>query len=157
MTAYINPRLIATQGFALTPIALAVHGLLAILADEEKRSQVYGSGRMLAAPVRETLRGPQEEDGLVEKVLEKWAVIEAAQAARTVVPPKEFTVALPPKKIVITPGVKVDISPRYALLRRPGPLAPMPLVDALMAMTKREQARRNAEMAALLIGLAESL
>ncbi len=35
MTAFLNPRLIATQGFALTPIALAVQGLLEVANAEQ--------------------------------------------------------------------------------------------------------------------------
>jgi hypothetical protein len=162
MTAYLNPRLIATHGFALTPIAMAVQGLLAILADEEKRSQVYGSGRKLAvppdwntAPIREPLQGPIEDDGLVDKVLEKWAAIEAAQAAR----PGQALQAVPKpvqlQKSIITPGVKVDTSPKLSTLKAK-PIAAIPALDDAFTL-KAEQDRRNAEQITLILALAEAL
>jgi hypothetical protein len=162
MTAYLNPRLIATQGFALTPIAMAVQGLLAILA-EEQRQQVYGSGRKLAvpadwntAPIREPLQGPQEDDGLVEKVLEKWAAIEAAQAAG-IAPAADMGIPITayPKKSIITPGVKVDTSPKLSTLKTK-PIAAIPAIDDAFAL-KAEQDRRNAEQITLILALAEAL
>jgi hypothetical protein len=157
MTAYLNPRLIATQGFALTPIAMAVQGLLAILA-EEQRQQVYGSGRKLAvpadwntAPIREPLQGPQEDDGLVDKVLEKWAAIEAAQAAPAAPVPDVGKPIAAPQKSIITPGVKVDTSPKLSALRLK-PIAAIPAIDDAFAL-KAQQDRRNLEQIALILSI----
>ena len=159
MTAYLNPRLIATQGFALTPIAMAVQGLLAILA-EEQRQQVYGSGRKLsvpadwnATPMREPLQGPIEDDGLVDKVLEKWAAIEAAQATPTAVMGIPITVQT--QKSIITPGVKVDTSPKLSTLKAK-PIAAIPVLDDAFAL-KSEQDRRNAQQIALILSIVAAI
>lgn len=161
MTAYLNPRLIATQGFALTPIALAVQGLLAILAEEEKRSQVYGSGRKLAvpadwntAPIRESLQGPPD-DALIDKVLEKWAAIEAANAARAAPVPDVGIPITDPIKPAAIPAPTLDTSPKLATLQAK-PIAAIPAIDDTFAL-KAEQDRRNAQQIALIIALAEAL
>lgn len=41
----MTARQLALQGFLLTPIAMAVQGLIALLEEEQTRQQVYGIGR----------------------------------------------------------------------------------------------------------------
>jgi len=163
MTAYLNPRLIAIQGFELTPIAMAVQGLLAILAEEQK-NQVYGSGRRLGVPADwntkafdKPLAKPSSElseDALVDKVLEKWAAIEEAQAARAEPAPDIGIPITEPEKSVITPDVKTQSFQMSDLAPKPIPVIPA-ITGALDPF--EEQQRRNAEKVALILALASAL
>lgn len=69
---------IALQGlYELTPVSLAVQGLIAEI-EEERREKVNGSGGQVASPVRSR---PLEDPAWVERMArEKWEYIEAAQA-----------------------------------------------------------------------------
>lgn len=66
----LTARALALQGFLLTPIAMAVQGLIALL--EEEKSQVYGGGK--TKPVN----SPQKPDVLTrEEVEAQWELLEA--------------------------------------------------------------------------------
>ena len=149
MTAYLNPRLIANQGFALTPIALAVQGLLALLQEEQK-TQVYGSGRRLSVtadwntgPIREPLQGPSEDE-LINQVLEKWDAIERAPTPKPAPDPEPTP---KPQTPTITPAVKTATvddgwAARLAMER-----------DQAIAANEKIRRERNAQ--ALLLILSE--
>jgi hypothetical protein len=141
--------------FAFSPIAFAIFDLIEEIQEEQKRSQVYGSGRKLAVPP-DWNTGPelkqtkvidrQAEDDLVAKVLEKWDAIEAAQAARAPVP----VMGIP---ISATEAPAVDTSPRFSELKAPEPLPDIPFLDnAATALAEIEH--RNAEKMALILAIA---
>jgi hypothetical protein len=133
-----------------------------VAADPEQKTQVYGSGRKLAAPpdwntapIREPLQGPQEDDGLVAKVLEKWEAIEAAQAVHAApVPDTHKDVDKEPYSVDAKP-YSIDTSPKLSTLKAK-PIAAIPAIDDAFTL-KAEQDRRNTEQIALLMALAEAL
>jgi hypothetical protein len=113
------PLGIALQGFALTPIALAVQGLIAVLQEEEeKRQQVYGGKRkrqVRARPARQV-----ESDEEIRRIVEdKWEAIEAAdaldvqrkQAAKPAVPAKVVQVTPPAPDLPMRPTAMVQAPP----------------------------------------------
>lgn len=77
----LSGRGIALQGFALTPIAMAVQGLIAILQEEEEiRQQIYGGKRRPQAATRHS-REAESDDDIRRAVLDKWEAIDAAKSA----------------------------------------------------------------------------
>lgn len=80
-------RSIALQGFALTPIAMAVQGLIAVLIEEEK-SRVYGKGK--ARPVKSTSK---PDDLTREEVEAQWDLLETRLRAQAKDPAVDGSVA----------------------------------------------------------------
>lgn len=80
----LNALLVALQGFApgfaLSPVAIAVQGLIELL-QEERRSQVYGSGRLARSPHQPRRRRP--DDGLTPELVQaQWELLEARLRAQ---------------------------------------------------------------------------
>jgi len=83
----LNPRALALQGFLLTPIAMAVQGLISVLIEEEK-SRVYGRGK---AKSINPLRRP---DSLTrEEVEAQWDLLETRLRAQAKDPAVDGVVA----------------------------------------------------------------
>ena len=77
----LNSLLVALQGFApgfaLSPIALAVQGLIELLQEEQR--QVYGSGkkgRGIQAPRRHVEHTPQRDALTEDLVRQQWDLLE---------------------------------------------------------------------------------
>lgn len=139
----LSARGIALQGFALTPIALAVQGLIALLADEEQ-VRVDSTGgkntRQRARSAQGIVKRYANTD-LLQAVRDKWDAIEAAQKSssnlQAVAPAKPDSHARRP--------ASVTLSPKAAKPPQSGGIAPLytgsakqaqALVDAGQAATK---------------------
>lgn len=147
MTSF--PLGIALQGFALTPIALAVQGLIAVLQEEEeKRQQVYGGKRKRQERARPA-RQVESDDDIRKIVLDKWEAIEAAAALD-----KERTRASKP---VVSAKVVQAAPPAPDLAINPTAMGQPPAADpeADQAALRAAQMRRDDE--ALLIALIDDL
>jgi hypothetical protein len=144
--------------FAFSAMSFAILDLIEEIKKEEKRSQVYGSGRKLSVPPdwnTGPARNPKaEEEALIAKVVDKWETIERARSpAIKVEAPAPAPAKQPPApaKSVITPGVKVDTSPKLSALKTK-PIAAIPAIDDTLAL-KAMQDRRNLEQIALILSI----
>lgn len=79
----LNSRALALQGFLLTPIAMAVQGLIAVLIEEEK-SRVYGKGKARAQP-----RIHKSDSLTREEVEASWDLLETRLRNQELQHPKQ--------------------------------------------------------------------
>ena len=97
----LNSRALALQGFLLTPIAMAVQGLIAVLAlEDEKQSQVYGRGRQKSAP-----RSKPQDELTREEVEAQWDLLETRLRAQVKDPAVDGAVAALPDPVEVAPTV----------------------------------------------------
>ena len=85
----LNARALALQGFLLTPIAMAVQGLIAVLVEVEEKNQVYGRGRKKSAP-----RAKRLDDLTREEIEAQWDLLETRLRAQAKDPATVANVAV---------------------------------------------------------------
>lgn len=107
----LDPRLVALQGLGvpLSPIALAVHGLIELIQEEAEREDSIGGGRRRGGRLAWLFGGPAQakrsQPGKVgadvseAEVRAQWELLEARQAAQR---PKEL-----PREVVLPAKVYV--------------------------------------------------
>lgn len=159
----LNSRLIAIQGIGFTPIALAVMGLIALIQEEERRNQVYGSGKRTGVPKSTPLPARQQESqaDIERLVREKWDAIEEAYQKRFKPPAIEVAKPAPkePKPqdnqmpgLVLNPA-KPKESSREITHEIPSEVARKNAITQEKALLAGR--RRQAEEEALMLMLAE--
>lgn len=160
-TLYLDPRLIAIQGagFPLSPISLAVQGLI-LQIQEEQRQNIGGGKVRKAVSTTAKAPAPESEQDIIRRVQEKWDTIERARAedqARNLLAQKDSNLNKQEDdsaESTSASGAKDGMVRNVASQKPAEPFEPVQLDRSLDAA--REQTRkRGANEAALLLILAE--
>lgn len=130
----LDPRLIALQGLGvpLTPIAIAVQGLIAQLQEEAAQRLEYqgGGGRRSSRPVDARPAQIQARRELTEdEVRAQWELLELrqrnqAERTATAAPSTATAVPAPPPLAIATPAPTAEqLALAATLVRKPKPVA----------------------------------
>lgn len=161
----LNALHIALQGlFPLTPIALAVQGLIEEI-QEENRQQVYGGGKKTKGPSKTSAtvardRTPEFTEADIERlVTEKWEAIEKAQRKKPAPSPKPLAKPSPRPSAKVEPApivtplvveINTPLVPVASALTTIEPIATNPGDDTQAKAEKRAKRERQ-ELAFLLM------
>lgn len=140
----LSARLIALQGFQLTPIALAIQGLIDQIL-KEKQEQVYGKGRGRPQPRR-------KQAGLTREEVERsWDLLETrlrnqekqTHSAPAHVPEK-------PQPVIASSDKRV-----FSVVMEVPTVAAPDLAEQTRLLLLEQNARRQADDEALMVLLSE--